>query len=209
MANLPSGYVVSTTGNYGNVNQKVGGVSIGLSSATSTSAGNPITRAFSVKDQAIVRGRNRPIKRTAAGGTYNATHTLSSTETFAYDQTVSDWTVMRMGTTLNGTSSTVLRYSASGPYMARRNIRLKSIGANTSTAFRAGYLRYAGVSQQRNPWSTQPGSGVNNFVSTTSNSTVADDQAIFVTYMSVPGELVYMNGAINPVTDEYAARDGN
>jgi hypothetical protein len=207
MALLPSGYIYSTRGNSGSAVEKIGGVIIGISSATNTGVGQPITTGFLVKDQAIVRGRNRPIKKTSAGA-YNATDAKSG-GTFAYDQTRSDWTVLRMGTTLNGSASTVHLFTGSAPFMAQRNIKQKALGAKVNTAVRAGYLTRTGVANQRNPWSTQPGALTGQFVAVTGNTTPADDQAIYVTYMAVPGELVYIQDGKTVKTDDYKARTGN
>lgn len=207
MATLPSGYVYSTQNNHGAAVEKIGGVTIGITSASDTSAGNPITYGFTVRDQAVVRGTNKPLVKTSAGA-YNATKAYSA-GTFAYDQTVSDWTVQRMGTTLNGVASSVLTFAASAPFMTRRNLKQRAFGASSSTAFRAGYFNMVGVANQRTPWSTSPVGQTGAFVSTTNNSTNSDDQGIYVTFLAIPGELVYLEGGVNdPNRDDYKARDG-
>ena len=55
-------------------------------------------------------------------------------------------------------------------------------------------------------WHGLPPTSNNTFyVLPTNNASNADDQAQFVTYKAVPGELVYLYGAPNPVLKDYPA----
>lgn len=206
MALLPSGYIYSTKNNHGAAYEVLGGVAIGISSATATGV-NLMTSRRVVKDLAVKHGRVKPV-RSSGNSAFNAIGTLGygGGGTFAYEAT--DYMVMRLATTLNGSASTVLKFASAAP-RARRYLRQKAWGAQTSSSFRAGRFNWNGITGQRHPWSVYPSGNNATFKSTTNNGTNSDDQAIFVTYMSVPGELVYMEGKANPTTDEYHALTQN
>lgn len=206
MALLPNTYIYGTTGNNSSPTEKIGGVAIGITDATNTTVGNPLTVGKTNKDMALPIVINKPILKTNPTGVYNATRAISG-GTFAYNQV--DWMVMKLATTINGTASSVLTFAANA-VNARRSLRLKAWGARTSSAFRANRLRWTGPNGgslgSRVPWASALSGLATDFVSTTNNSVAADDQAIYVTFMSVPGELVYMEGGKNPLQDEYAAQ---
>lgn len=204
MALLPNTYVYGTTGS-SSPTEKIGGVAIGITDATNTNVGQPITVAKTVKDMALSHERNTP-KRKVTTGTYNATYALANTGTFAYDAT--DWMVRRMGTTINGVASNLLLNTGTPYVRPRRSLRLKGWGAKVSSSFRANRFMWTGVANQRTPWTVAPSGQDDSFTSTTSSAD-ADDQAIYVTHMAVPGELVYMDGGRHPFTDEYAALTSN
>jgi hypothetical protein len=63
-----------------------------------------------------------------------------------------------------------------------------------------------GISGQRTNWSTAPSTNNVNYVLPTNNGSNADDQAIYVTYRSVPGELVYMYGTLDAKMKDYPAK---
>lgn len=201
MALLPNTYVYGTQGS-SSPTEKIGGVAIGITDATNVTTGQPLTVAKTVRDMALPHERNTPKKKTTTG-TYNVTHALANTGNFYYDS--SDWIVKRMGTTINGTASTLLLNTGTPYTRPRRSLRLKGWGAKTSSAFRANQFKWVGGLNQRTPWTVAP-SGQNATFKETTSSSDADDQAIYVTWMAVPGELVYMDGERHPFTDEYAAR---
>ena len=80
-------------------------------------------------------------------------------------------------------------------------------GAKTSTAHRAGYWRAVGIAGQRTNWSTAPATN-NVTYQTPTGGVLADDNAQFLTYKAIPGELAYMDGSPNPIQDEYKGRYG-
>lgn len=206
MALLPSGYVVSATGNSNIVNEKSnGGTIVGITSATTTTVGSPVSRTFPLTNNAI-DGRVKRVLVLAASG---AAHAYSATKayasgTFAYDQ--SQFMIRTVTTRINNVASTLLSIGTPGN-RSRTLISNKSKGAQTCSAFRSGYFRFLKISGQRTNWSTPPASNNVSYVLPTNNASNAVDQAQFVTYKSVPGELVYMYGAINPVLKDYPARN--
>lgn len=200
-----SNYVYSTTGNSPTSIPKVGGVAIGITDATSTAVGQPLTVAKTLKDMVSRPAKNRPVQSTGNAVTI-AIPALASTGSFAYEMT--DWIVARLGTTINGVASNVLT-SMGTKVPARRNRRQKAWGAKTSSSFRAGRLRFYSSTTSRTPWTATPSGNTADFVSTTNNAVAADDEAIYVTFMAVPGELVYRNGSKNPYQDNYKAQTGN
>lgn len=203
MSLLPSGYIVSTTGNmYVGAVERIGGTAIGLTSATTTTTGSPITLVKSTKDVATPHGRTT-VKRKTVAGVYNATYALSSTGTFAYEP--SGFIAMRLTTTINGTASTLLKF-AGNKNRAHRALKQKAYGAKTSTAFRAGYWQPLATTG-RSKWSTAPTANTGQYVTPTGTNTPSDDQGIYVTYLAIPGELTYMYGAQDATSVDYVRKN--
>jgi hypothetical protein len=206
MALLPSGYIYATTGNYNLPTEKVdGGTVVGVTSATNTTTG-PITRTFPLTSNAIEGSIDRRVVVVAASG---AAHAYSATKayaagTFAYDQ--DQFMIRTVATKINNVASTLLSINGLPKNRPHTLISNKSKGAKTSTAHRSGYWNGVGVANQRTNWSTPPSSNNVSYVLPTNNASNADDQGQFVTYKSVPGELAYMYGAIDPKLKDYPAK---
>jgi hypothetical protein len=204
MALLPSGYIYATTGNYNLPNEKVdGGTVVGVTSATNTTTG-PITRTFPLTSNAIDGVERRVLVVAASGGShaYSAQKALAA-GTFAYDQ--DQFMIRTVATKINNIASTLLSINGEVTNRPHTLISNKSKGAKTSTAHRSGYWRGVGISGQRTNWSTAPSSNNVNYVLPTNNASNAADQGQFVTYKSVPGELAFMYGAIDPKLQDYPA----
>lgn len=206
MALLPNTIIYGTTGNNSSPTEKAnGGTLLGVTSTTDTTNG-PITRTFVVRDNSIsgVVRRSVPIERpTGVGHTFNTKKAYTS-GTFAYNQV--GWIVRQMATTINGVANTVLRITGNEQHRTHNLVSNKSKGAKLTTAHRAGYWRPTGISQKRINWSTAPATANGNYVLPTNNSSAASDQALYVTYRAIPGELVYMQGSTTPKQDDYKAR---
>lgn len=208
---LPSGFIVSPTGNwYATPTEKFnGGMAIGITSATTVTAGNALTRTFPVLNNAlegVIVRRSLPVLASGAAHAFS-TQRAYAAGTFAYTQ--SDFIVRTMATTINGVANSALKINGNEQFLTRRDIANKTKGAQTSTAWRAGYFRYLKIAGQRTPWSVAPSTNNVNLVTPTgSGVTVAADQAIFNTYKNVPGELTYMYGALNPRVDVYKSGTG-
>jgi hypothetical protein len=206
MALLPTGIVVGTNGVYNSSpTEEIGGVLVGITSATTVTAGNVITQTFPVSQNAIDDGRNRrsvPVEASGAAHAFS-TQKAYSAGTFAYAQ--SDYMVRTVATTVNGVVNTTLLFG-NEEHRVHRNIANSQKGALLSTAYRAGYWQALGVSGQRTNWTTSPTTGNVTYRSTTNNAVTASDEAIYKTYKSIPGELTYMYGAIDANQDDYAAR---
>lgn len=209
MALLPTGIIVVPTGADKTITptEVIGGVVIGVSSATDTSAGSPITEEFLFKKNGIKAVYSAPLESTSANSAYNATTAISSTGTFAYDQV--QFMIQGVATNVNNTASTALAIGGMSDNPTHKNDSNKSKGAKTSTAHRSGYWRSLGISGQRTNWSSSPATNNVDYVLPTNNGSAAVDQAIFVTYKAVPGELTYRDGSPDPVQDEYKARSGS
>lgn len=220
MAMLPSGYVVSATGVYGNYpTEKVnGGTAIGITDATSTTVGT-FTRTFPVRTAAsdgIPNRRNLVVELSGVAHAYS-TQKARSSGTFAYGDAPTAYVpiIRRYTATINGTATTAVLLTGNEQHRLRRGLKQKDLGAATVTAWAAGYFRWnravgvgASATNKRSPWSTTPTALTNTFKSTTNSSTDSDDQAIYVTYRSVPGELVYLQGPLTPYQDDYKAITG-
>lgn len=206
MALLPTGYVVGTNGVY-NVSptEQIGGAAFGITDATTVTAGKPLTYVMPIKDNVgkIGNGRSLPIALSGVNHVY-ATQKTVSAGTFAYE-TYSP-VIRTVSTTLNGIANTALLINGNSGSRLRRSLVQKSRGIGYGTAFRAGYFRFTKIAGQRNNWSVAPSALNATFKSTTSNSTDSDDQALYVTYRSIPGELVYMHGSLDPKQDDYKAK---
>lgn len=207
MALLPSGYIYATTGNYNLPREKVyGGTVVGVTSATNTTTG-PITQTFPLTNNAIEGAVRRVVVLEASG----AAHAYSATKaytagTFGYTPPTTQFIIRTVSTKINNVASTILQINGeldNRPHSLASN---KSKGAKTSTAYRSGYFRLTKISGQRTLWSTPPSSNNVNYVLPTNNASNAADQGQFMTYKSVPGELVFMYGAIDPKLADYPAR---
>ncbi|MCW4040566.1 MAG: hypothetical protein NWE83_07420 [Candidatus Bathyarchaeota archaeon] len=207
MALLPNTIIYGTTGNNSAPTEKPdGGTVIGITSASDTTNG-PITQTFNLTDNAI-DGETRRVVVLEASGTAHAysAQRADTGGTFAYEQ--DQFIIRNVTTEINGQSNTVLQINGIPRDRPKTLISNSAKGALLSTAHRLGYWQGVGISAQRTNWSTAPSTGSITFKLPTNNATDADDQGQFVTYKSVPGELAYMYGAIDPLQDEYKARMG-
>ena len=211
MALLPTGFVVGTNGVHNaSPTEQIGGAAMGITSATTITTGSPLTSTLPIYDNVYKGGNRRVLAIAASGGNhaYSAQKALSS-GTFAYD--ASGYIIRSYSTQINGTASTLMSNMGNAGYRLRRSLVQKSRGIGYATAFRAGYFRFTKISGQRTNWSTAPTALSATFKSTTSNSTDSDDQALYVTYRSVPGELTYMIGSTiaseAPKQDNYKAKN--
>jgi hypothetical protein len=204
MALLPSGYIVATTGNSNFPKEKAnGGVIVGITSATSVLT-SPITRIFPLTLNAI-DGIVRTVLVLPASGAshaYSAQKALAA-GTFSFNQ--QQPMIKNVTTKINNIASTLLSINGMPYNRPHTLVSNKSKGAKTSTAHRSGYWRYLKISGQRTLWSTPPASNNVFYVLPTNNASNADDQTQFVTYKAIPGELVYMYGALNPIVKRYPA----
>lgn len=207
MALLPSGIIYGTTGNNGAPTEKIGGVAANITTATTVTAGQPLTKVLPLTALAFDDLEKNDTLPVAASGTAHAysAETCLVAGTFAYKQVQF---IMRGGVTtqINGSANTTLSIGGNSHRIHRTMISNSAKGALIGTAVRTGYFRSTGVANQRTNWSTPPSTGDVTFKLPTDNGTDAADQGQFVTYKSVPGELVYMYGAIDPNQDDYASR---
>lgn len=200
---IPSTYKRNTTGG-AFTEQKVGGVVIGVTSATDTTDGQPVTEVFDLKSQ----GTDGVDRRTAPKDTEATVEALAATGTFAYDQSAFMIIGNQANNKINNSASTAL--TLNGRESARDNERssLTPIGAKTSTAWRDGSFEYLGVSAQRTPWGSgtpDPMNAAKYADGDTATATTVDDA---VGTQAVPGELAFMYGSLIPNTGEYSARTG-
>ena len=210
---IPSTYTVAPTGG-AFTTEKIGGVVIGITSATTVTAGSPVTKVFDLKTQGTdgVDRRTAPKDTTAvASAAPNTVGALGSgVGTFAYDQSAFILVGNQANNKINNSTSTAL--TLNGHEGARDNERssLAAIGAKTSTAWTAGNWRPLGVSAQRTNWSSGPDAIFTHAESgyyqgdSAANTTV--DDAIGT--QAVPGELAYMHGALDAKQDDYKERTG-
>lgn len=190
---IPSSYKRATTGDAAFTAQKVGGVVIGITSATTVTAGSPVTKVFDLKTQ----GTDGVDRRTAPKDTDITVTALAATGTFAYDQSAFIFIGNQANNNINGTASTAL--TLNGHESARDNERssLTPIGAKTLTAWRNGSFEHLGVSAQRTPWGSgtpDPMNAADYDDGDTSTATTVDNA---IGTQAVPGELSYMYGAID------------
>ena len=152
MALLPTGVIVVPTG----ANKELtpvevkGGVMVGVTSATTTTAGSPITEVFEFKKNAIKAAFSKPKQTTSTNSSYNATTSMTSGGTFAYNQ--SQFMIRNSATKINNSSSNVLLINGMADNYQHRNVSNKSKGAKTSTAWRAGYLSLIHISEPTRPY---------------------------------------------------------
>jgi hypothetical protein len=206
---LPSGMVVSTTGNASYpFTEALGGAVVGVTDKTNTAAGQPVTTRIPFKDNAV--GENhvdtKPKELTSTNSTSNQRPAYSA-GTFAYNQV--QFMAQMVATKINNVANTSLQIGGQTVAPPHRSISNKSKGAKTSTAWRARNFNWLGIAGQRTNWSSAPATNNVDYVLPTDNTTAAADHAIFVTYKAVPGELTYMDGAPNPIQDQYKARGFN
>lgn len=208
MAILPTGFVVGTKGVYNVVpTEEIGATILGITSATSTGGKLPVTQTFQF-NSAIHQNRlnfSVPVAVSGTLHTYSAQKAYSS-GTFAYKQRA--FMINGYTTAINGVANTSLAIPGAEFIKNRRALRQKSWGYKYSTAIRNRYFSFTKISGQRTNWSTAPSSLNETFRSTTNNAVDSDDQAMYVTFRSIPGELTYMQGGKNPFSDDYKAVTG-
>lgn len=208
MAVLPTGYVIGTRGVTIPVEQ-IGAVALGITDASTVTTGNPYTQTLSIKDSittsVVSTRRSRPIEASGTYHTYSAQKALSA-GTFAYNPNA--FLISGYSTTINGIANTSLQITGDDGFRQRTALKQKSWGYKYSTAIRAGYFSFTKISGKRTNWTTNPSSLNDTFRSTTNNAVASSDEALYVTFRSVPGELTYMDGGLHPFTDEYAAITG-
>lgn len=209
MALLPSGIIVATKGANAAKNsptEVLGGVVVGITDATDVKTGNPVTEVFQFSAQAIGERDilTTPKELTSANSTSNNQKALSA-GTFAFNQ--KQFMIKMVADKINNIASTALSIGGYPNQPPHRQTSNKQKGAKTSTAWRAGYWRAVGIAGQRTNWSVAPSSNNVNYYTPT-GGIIADDNAQFVLYKAVPGELTYMDGSPNPIQDEYKGRYG-
>jgi hypothetical protein len=209
MALLPTGYVVSCRGTGVAPLEQIGAVALGITDATTVTTGNPYTQTLSIKDavtnSTMSTRRSRPIAASGTFHTYSAQKAFAA-GTFAYEPNAA--LIQGYSTTVNGIANNALLFTDGDSYRRRTALIQKSWGYKYSTAIRAGYFSFTKIAGKRTNWTTAPSSLNDTFRSTTNNAVASSDEAQFVTFRSVPGELTYMDGSRNPITDEYPAITG-
>ena len=206
---IPSTYKLSTTDNTDTTpTEKIGGVVIGVTSATTVTAGEPITKVFDLKTQGTdgaVGGRRTSPKDTAS--TVEAKG--ASIGTFAYDQVAFMLRGNQASNKINNSTSTELTINGNGDDRDNERSSVKPVGGKTLTAFAARYWQPLGITDQRTNWSTAPTAmNVANFLDpATGSATAVPDGAVGTE--AVPGELAYLYGALDPKQDDYKARTGS
>lgn len=206
---IPSTYKLSTTDNTDTTpTEKIGGVVIGVTSATTVTAGEPITKVFDLKTQGTdgaVGGRRTSPKDTAS--TVEAKG--ASIGTFAYDQVAWILRGNQASNKINNSTSTELTINGNGDDRDNERSSVKPVGGKTLTAFAARYWQPLGITDQRTNWSTAPTAmNVANFLDpATGSATAVPDGAVGTE--AVPGELAYLYGALDPKQDDYKARTGS
>lgn len=202
---IPSNYKVSTTDNSDtSPTEAIGGAIVGITSATDTTAGQPVTRTWNVTDNAVdgVERRTKPIDTAAT------VEALAATGTFAYDQVAFILRGNQTSNTINGSASTALTINGSDESRDNERSALAPVGAKTSTAWRSGSYEALGVAGQRYPWASGiPGTmtGTNYDDGAGSETTVDNGVGTY----AVPGELAYMYGALDAKQDDYKERTGS
>jgi|TARA_R110000751_G_scaffold1976_1_gene7451 hypothetical protein len=201
---IPSSYKRATTGDAAFTAQKVGGVVIGITSATTVTAGSPVTKVFDLKTQ----GTDGVDRRTAPKDTDITVTALAATGTFAYDQSAFILIGNQANNKINNSASTALVLNGNDATVDGDRASVKPIGAKTLTAFAAQKWMPLGITAQRTNWSVAPTAmNVANFVDpATGSATVVPDGAVGT--QAVPGELAYMYGALDANQDEYKERTG-
>ena len=203
---IPSTYKLSTTDNTDTTpTEKIGGVVIGVTSATTVTAGEPVTKVFDLKTQGTdgaVGGRRTSPKDTAS--TVEAKG--ASIGTFAYDQVAFMLRGNQASNKINNSTSTELTINGNGDDRDNERSSVKPVGGKTLTAFAARYWQPLGITDQRTNWSTAPTAmNVANFLDpATGSATAVPDGAVGTE--AVPGELAYLYGALDPKQDDYKAR---
>ena len=201
---IPSVYKLSTTDNTDTTpTEKIGGVVIGITSATTVTVGEPVTKVFDLKTQ----GTDGVDRRTAPKDTAATVEALAATGTFAYDQVAFMLRGNQSSNTINASASTELQINGNGDDRDREHSSLTPIGAKTSTAWRANFFNPIGISGSRSPWDSAPGPmNAANYQDAVGGVTTVDNA---VGTRAIPGELAYMYGAIVANTGEYSAMTGS
>ena len=205
---IPSTYKLSTTDNTDTTpTEKIGGVVIGVTSATTVTTGQPVTKVFDLLTQGTdgaEGGRRVTPKDTAS----TIESKGSGTGTFAYDQVA--WMLIgnQSNNKINNVASTALTIMAGERLRDRERSSLTPIGAKTSTAWRDGSFEYLGVSAQRTPWGSGTPGPMNaaNYQDSVGGVTTVDNG---VGTRAIPGELAYMFGSLVATTGDYSARTGS
>ena len=199
---IPSVYKRNTSGG-AFTSQKVGGVVIGITSATTVTAGQPVTKVFDLKTQ----GTDGAGRRTAPKDTAATVEALAATGTFAYDQVAFMLRGNQSSNTINASASTELQINGNGDDRDREHSSLTPIGAKTSTAWRANFFNPIGISGSRSPWDSAPGPmNAANYQDAVGGVTTVDNA---VGTRAIPGELAYMYGSLVANTGEYSAMTGS
>ena len=201
---IPSTYKLSTTDNTDTTpTEKIGGVVIGITSATTVTVGEPVTKVFDLKTQ----GTDGVDRRTAPKDTAATVEALAATGTFAYDQVAFMLRGNQSSNTINASASTELQINGNGDDRDRERSSLTPIGAKTRTAWVGNFFNPLGVSGSRSPWDSAPGPmNAANYQDAVGGVTTVDDA---VGTRAIPGELAYMYGAILANTGEYSAMTGS
>ena len=206
---IPSTYKLGTTDNTDTTpTEKIGGVVIGVTSATTVTAGEPVTKVFDLKTQGTdgaVGGRRTSPKDTAS--TVEAKG--ASIGTFAYDQVAWILRGNQASNKINNSASTELKINGNGDDRDNERSSVKPIGAKTSTAWRGNLFNPLGRSGLRTPWDSAPDpmNAANFLDPATGSATAVPDGAVGTE--AVPGELAYMHGALDAKQDNYKARTGS
>jgi len=212
---LPTGYIVSCRGTGTLPVEQYGGAILGITDATTVTTGSNITQTLplvsSLNSSTMSTRRSRPIAISGTNHSYSAQVAVTgNTAVFSYNAPDTNWIIRGVTTSINGVANTSILIGGNEKFRLRRDFKNKSFGAKTSTAWRAGYFSYmpkTGNPANRTNWTTAPSALNDTFRQTQSNSTAATDEALFVTYRSVPGELVYLGGSgIVPNLDNYKAK---
>ena len=213
---VPTAFLRNTTGSAFTA-QKQGGTAVGITDATTTTEGNPITKALAVKDvtDPVVANRGMNLPKLLAAGVYTAKKAVSS-GAFAFtpapaDRTASDpqFVMMRVAVTLGGVSNTVLQ-SGAGDFNRRSiNPARTQFGAKTLTKWAANQFSWIGVAGQRHNWI----SGVPATLTATHFWDIGDGNASDLVNanlptLAVPGELVYLETGKTPTQADYVAKTG-
>lgn len=206
---LPTGFNIGTQSISVPTN-KTGGTAVGITAATSVANGQPITqtRPFSAMTVENLSYEQRSVPKALTGAGHASHATTATPGTFAYNQVAGTYLIRTYCDTITGSGNTALQSAGGEQHLQRRGLKQKELGASLLAAHRAGYWEPIGIARQRTNWSTTPTALTNTFKSTTNNSTDSDDQALYVTYRSVPGELVYRDGSPSPILDDYKAITG-
>ena len=201
---IPSVYKLSTTDNTDTTpTEKIGGVVIGITSATTVTVGEPVTKVFDLKTQ----GTDGVDRRTAPKDTAATVEALAATGTFAYDQVAFMLRGNQSSNTINASASTELQINGNGDDRDREHSSLTPIGAKTSTAWRANFFNPIGISGSRSPWDSAPGPmNAANYQDAVGGVTTVDNA---VGTRAIPGELAYMYGSLVANTGEYSAMTGS
>jgi hypothetical protein len=214
---LPTGYIVSCRGTGVAATEQYGGVILGITDATTVTTGSNITQLFTIgsglTSGAMSSRRSQAYAISGTNHSYSAQKAVS-VGTFGYNpnhnHASSGYVIRTVTTALNNIANTSILIGGNEKFRLRSNEKNKAWGAKTSTAWRLGYFSY--MPKRNNPvnrtnWTTAPTALNDTFKSTQSNTTDANDEANYVTYRSVPGELVYLGGSgIVPNLDNYKAK---